>query len=37
MLHGLATAYVCRSYSCDLPTSDPAVLRQQLIDARRFA
>lgn len=27
---GLDTAYVCRGFVCDLPTSDPAELRRQL-------
>jgi hypothetical protein len=27
---GRATAYVCRGFACDLPTSDPAVLAEQL-------
>jgi uncharacterized protein YyaL (SSP411 family) len=29
-LGGVATAYVCSGYRCDLPTSDPAVLASQL-------
>jgi uncharacterized protein YyaL (SSP411 family) len=27
---GLATGYVCRHHTCELPTSDPAVFRKQL-------
>ncbi len=30
MLNGKATAYVCRSYACDLPTTDVSVLENQL-------
>ncbi len=33
-LGGVATAYVCENYSCQLPTSDPRVLAQQLADGR---
>ena len=29
------TAFVCRSHACDAPTSDPAVLAEQLLAARR--
>ena len=29
-LQGNATAYVCHGYACDLPTTDPHVLAQQL-------
>jgi len=32
---GRATAYVCRAYSCDLPTNDPATLADQLARASR--
>jgi len=32
-LGGLATAYVCRGFTCQLPTTDPAVLRRQ-VEAR---
>jgi uncharacterized protein len=32
-----ATAYVCRGFSCDLPTCDPAVLTEQLEAAARPA
>ena len=32
---GATTAYVCRGYSCDAPTNDPAVLRAQLARAAR--
>ena len=28
---GSATAYVCSNYQCDLPTSDPSVLADQLL------
>ncbi|MEX2182466.1 MAG: thioredoxin domain-containing protein [Gemmatimonadaceae bacterium] len=31
---GGALAFVCRSYSCDVPASDPAILRSQLLGAR---
>jgi uncharacterized protein len=34
---GKATAYVCRSYACDEPASDPAVLARQLQSAPRIA
>jgi uncharacterized protein YyaL (SSP411 family) len=30
---GRATAYVCRGHVCDLPTTDPAVLRRELGEA----
>jgi hypothetical protein len=30
MLHGRATAYVCRGFVCDLPVTDPAALRRSL-------
>ena len=30
LLGGVATAYVCRGYHCDLPTNDPTVLAGQL-------
>ncbi len=33
---GHATAYVCRSYSCEAPTTDPAVLAAQLEHAGRI-
>ena len=29
---GAATAYVCRSFTCNLPTTDPEALDQQLMD-----
>jgi uncharacterized protein YyaL (SSP411 family) len=29
-VNGAATAFVCRGYSCDLPTTEPETLRQQL-------
>jgi uncharacterized protein YyaL (SSP411 family) len=29
-VEGKATAYVCRGYVCDVPATDPAVLREQL-------
>jgi len=29
-VHGQPTAFVCRDYACQSPTSDPATLRQQL-------
>ena len=32
---GKATAYVCRNYACDVPTTDPRVLTEQLAGARR--
>jgi uncharacterized protein YyaL (SSP411 family) len=32
---GSATAYVCRGFSCDAPTTDPATLERQLRDAGR--
>jgi hypothetical protein len=32
---GRATAYVCRGYACELPTTDPDVLRDQLGRATR--
>jgi uncharacterized protein YyaL (SSP411 family) len=31
---GAARAFVCRGYTCDVPTSDPAELREQLRAAR---
>ena len=30
MRHGAATAYVCRQYACDEPTTEPAMLGEQL-------
>ena len=35
--NGSATAYVCRSYACDEPTSSPTVLAAQLQNAGRAA
>jgi uncharacterized protein YyaL (SSP411 family) len=35
--NGTATAYVCRSYACDEPTSSPKVLAAQLQNAGRAA
>ncbi len=32
---GAATAYVCRGFSCDAPTTDPAELTRQLSEAGR--
>ncbi len=32
-LDGRPTAYVCRNYACDLPTTDPAALARQLESA----
>ncbi len=32
LLHGRATAYLCRAFHCQLPTNDPAQLRLQLLD-----
>jgi len=32
---GKPTAYVCRSYACDAPTTDPRTLAEQLASARR--
>jgi uncharacterized protein YyaL (SSP411 family) len=29
---GKATAFVCRGFTCDLPTTDPDVLERQLVD-----
>ena len=34
-LGGRATAYVCRNYACDVPTSDPAVLSAQLAETAK--
>lgn len=34
-LDGRATAYVCRDRACQLPTHDPAVMRQQLAGLAR--
>jgi hypothetical protein len=31
---GKPTAYVCRNFACDEPTSDPRTLAEQLVDAR---
>jgi uncharacterized protein YyaL (SSP411 family) len=33
LVDGAATAYVCEHYACQLPATDPAVLRTQLEDA----
>jgi len=30
MVDGRATAYVCRGFVCDAPTTDPAVLERLL-------
>ena len=30
---GVATAYVCRGYACDAPTTDPQEVQRQLLDA----
>ena len=37
MLNGEATAYVCRQYVCDAPTTDPEALTEQLRVAARVA
>ncbi len=37
MQGGRATAYVCRQYACDAPTTDPEVLAEQLVQAGRSA
>jgi uncharacterized protein YyaL (SSP411 family) len=37
MRDGKATAYVCRGYSCDAPTTDARELWEQLSRARRSA
>ena len=34
MLDGKATAYVCRGYACDLPTTDDATFARQLRNAQ---
>jgi uncharacterized protein YyaL (SSP411 family) len=34
-IDGKPTAYVCRGYSCDVPTTDAATLREQLVTAAR--
>jgi uncharacterized protein len=34
-LNGVATAYVCRGYTCDLPATSAEVLREQLQRAGR--
>ncbi|MBI4208176.1 MAG: thioredoxin domain-containing protein [Deltaproteobacteria bacterium] len=31
-LEGKATAYVCENFTCDLPTTDPNVMKKQLLD-----
>jgi uncharacterized protein len=35
LVDGRATAYVCRSFTCDAPTTDPDRLREQLRGAGR--
>jgi hypothetical protein len=35
LLNGVATAYVCRGYTCDAPTTDPDKLSEQLASAAR--
>jgi uncharacterized protein YyaL (SSP411 family) len=37
MIDGKATAYVCRGYVCDAPTTDPATLSAQLSVAGKVA
>ncbi|HEU4631480.1 MAG TPA: thioredoxin domain-containing protein [Gemmatimonadaceae bacterium] len=37
MLDGRATAYVCRHYACAAPTTEPAVLAEQLAAAPRVS
>jgi len=32
MIHGRATAYVCRDFACQRPTTDADELRQQLTE-----
>jgi uncharacterized protein YyaL (SSP411 family) len=31
-INGTSTAYVCENYACQMPTTDPAVLAEQLVD-----
>ena len=33
MINGTATAYVCKNYSCELPTNDPAEMMKQIFAA----
>jgi uncharacterized protein len=35
LIHGGATAYVCRAFTCDAPTTDPNRLKEQLRGAGR--
>jgi uncharacterized protein YyaL (SSP411 family) len=30
-IDGQATAYVCRGFTCDLPTADPETLERQVL------
>ena len=37
LIDGRSTAYVCRGSTCDAPTTQPARLREQLLEAARMA